>query len=267
MLRLFQAIIGRELVRLFRQRGRFLSALVRPLIWMFVIGSGIGATIGDVGDPGYQRFLLPGVLGMVLLFGAMLVALSVVYDKEFGVMRLLMIAPVPHYWIVLAKIASAVVVALLQAIAFAVLLVPFGFFDAGFSPGLFALALVATALVCASLGMLVAVYSSTLENFSVVMNFVIFPVFFTSGALYPVARLPAALQYVAMANPFTYGVDLLKHAVLDGTASPFPADFDIGLDLAVVTGFAVAASFVSVLRFSSEASAGAFGFLRGRSEV
>ena len=264
MRRLFQAIIGRELVRLFRQRGRFLSALVRPAIWLFVIGSGIGATIGDVGDPGYQRFLLPGVLGMVLLFGAMLVALSVVYDKEFGVMRVLMIAPVAHYWIVLAKIASAVVVSLLQVIAFAALLIPLGFFDTGVSPGLLAVALLATAIVCASLGMLVAVFSSTLENFSVVMNFVIFPVFFTSGALYPVARLPDALQLVAMANPFTYGVDLLKHALISGTATRYPADFDVSLDLTVVTGFALAASLVACLRCSREASAGGLGFLRGR---
>ena len=262
--RLFQAIILRELLRLFRQRGRFASALVRPLIWLLVIGSGVGATMGEIGDPGYQRFLLPGVLGMVLLFGAMLVALSVVYDKEFGVMRLLMIAPIRHHWIVLAKIASAVVVSLLQVIAFALLLVPFGFFDTGVSPGLLAVALLSTALVCASLGMLVAVHSSTLENFSVVMNFVIFPVFFTSGALYPVAHLPQALQLVAMINPFTYGVDLLKHALLGGAVAPFPADFEIGLDLTVVSAFILVASLVACLRFSREASLGALGFLRSR---
>ncbi len=262
--RLLQAIIGRELLRLFRQRGRFGSAMVRPLIWLFVIGSGISATMGEIGDPGYQRFLLPGVLGMVLLFGAMLVALSVVYDKESGAMRLLMIAPVRHSWIVLAKIASAVIVSLLQVIAFAALLVPFGFFDTNVSPGLLAVALLSTAMVCASLGMLVAVHSSTLENFSVVMNFVIFPVFFTSGALYPVAHLPQALQLVAMINPFTYGVDLLKHALLGGAVSPFPADFGIGLDLTVVWGFILVASLVSCLRFSREASLGALGFLRNR---
>lgn len=264
MWRLVHAIVGRELLRLFRQRGRFLSAMVRPLIWLFVIGAGLGATMGEVGDPSYQRFLVPGVLGMVLLFGAMLVALSVVYDKEFGVMRLLMIAPVSHYWVVLAKIASAVVVSLLQVVAFAILLIPLGFFDASVSPWLLVLALVTTAIVCASLGMVVAVYSSTLENFSVVMNFVIFPVFFTSGALYPIERLPDALQVVAMANPFTYGVDLLKHALLAGTAAPFPADFTVGIDLAVATGFAVMASAVACLRFSREASAGALSFLLSR---
>lgn len=264
MWRLVHAIVGRELLRLFRQRGRFLSAMVRPLIWLFVIGAGLGATVGEIGDPSYQRFLVPGVLGMVLLFGAMLVALSVVYDKEFGVMRLLMIAPAPHYWIILAKIVSAVVVSLLQAVAFGALLVPLGFLDSNISPGLFAVALLATAIVCASLGMVVAVYSSTLENFSVVMNFVIFPVFFTSGALYPVSRLPEALQVVAMANPFTYGVDLLKHALLAGTAAPFPADFSVGLDLTVVTAFAATACFAACLRFSHEASAGALGFLRSR---
>jgi ABC-2 type transport system permease protein len=190
------------------------SAAVRPLIWLIVIGSGFNAVLGQIGPYGYHQFLVPGVLGMVMLFGAMLVSLTLVYDKEFGVMRQLIIAPLPHYWIVVAKIISGAVVAVVQAGAFALLLAIFGYVGPEVSIGLLMLGLVATALACASLGMVIAVWSSTLDNFAVVMNFVIFPVFFLSGALYPVHKLPDFLKVVAAVNPFTYGVDMLKHALL-----------------------------------------------------
>ena len=184
------ALIEREMMRMVRQRGRLVSALVRPLIWLLVIGGGFGALLGDEATGGYQRFLSPGLLGMVMLFAAMLVSLSVVYDKEFGIMRLLIISPLPHYWVVIAKTVSGMVVAVAQAGAFAVLLALMGYIGGGLSLPLLVLGLFATALACASLGMLIAVWSSTLDNFAVVMNFVIFPVFFLSGALYPVQQLP-----------------------------------------------------------------------------
>ena len=181
--------------------------------------------LGDESTGGYQRFLSPGLLGMVMLFAAMLVSLSVVYDKEFGIMRLLIISPLPHYWVVIAKTVSGMVVAVVQAGAFAVLLALLGYIGGGLSLPLLVLGLFATALACASLGMLIAVWSSTLDNFAVVMNFVIFPVFFLSGALYPVQQLPDVLKIVAAVNPFTYGVDLLKHALVSELAPPLGADF------------------------------------------
>jgi ABC-type transport system involved in cytochrome c biogenesis permease component len=100
-------VLERELVRIFRQRTRLVSAIVRPLIWLFVIGAGFGAVIGEARGMDYQGFLVPGVLGMTMLFGGMLAALTTVYDKESGVMRMMIIAPMPHAWIVIAKVVSA----------------------------------------------------------------------------------------------------------------------------------------------------------------
>jgi ABC-2 type transport system permease protein len=257
-------IIEREMVRMLRQRGRLVSAAVRPLIWLIVIGSGFNAMLGQIGPYGYHQFLVPGVLGMVMLFGAMLVSLTLVYDKEFGVMRQLIIAPLPHYWIVVAKIISGAVVAVVQAGAFALLLAIFGYVGPEVSIGLLMLGLVATALACASLGMVIAVWSSTLDNFAVVMNFVIFPVFFLSGALYPVHKLPDFLKVVAAVNPFTYGVDMLKHALLGGTTALLGTDFGVLLDLTVLLGFTIVATFVSCLRFSHESAAGLLQFLQTR---
>ncbi len=256
------AVIRRDLVRLLRQRGRLAAALARPMIWFFVIGSGVGTLVRPTTPEDYQAYLVPGVVGMTLLFGATLVALSVAYDKEFGVMRMLVTAPLPQHWIVLAKIASAVVSATLQAGLVLLVLGLLGFIDRSLSPLLLVAGLLGTALACAGLGMLVAVWTPTLENFALVMNFVIFPTFFLSGALYPVASLPPILRLVATINPFTYGVDLLKHAILRGDMSISAADFSPLVDLGVLVGFATVATVVACLRFSHEARAGLSGFLR-----
>lgn len=248
------AVLEREVVRMFRQRTRLLSAMVRPLIWLFVIGAGFGTVLQEAGGLSYQHFLVPGVLGMTMLFGAMLAALTMVYDKESGVMRMLVIAPFAHYWIVIAKMLSAALAALLQALLLLVLLAILRYVDADTRFALLALALLMTSAACAGIGMLVAAFTRTLDNFAAIMNFVIFPVFFLSGSLYPVARLPAVLKSVALMNPYTYGVDLLKHSVLGALPSGMGADFAISTDVIVLLGFTCAALLLASWRFSRESA-------------
>jgi ABC-2 type transport system permease protein len=247
-------IVERELYKLLRQRARLLSSLVRPMIWLLVIGAGFEAVMAKQGGS-YQNYLVPGVLGMTMLFGAMLAALSTVNDKESGVMRLLVIAPVPHYWIILARTLSAALAALVQALLLLVVLGVLGYLGAAIDVPLLVLGMVATAIACASLGMLTAAFTKTMENYAVLMNLVIFPVFFLSGSLYPVQSLPAYLHVVALVNPFTYGVDLLKHAMLRAQSTPFGlAEFTVALDVAVLLGFSALACAVACLRFSREAA-------------
>ena len=247
------AVLEREVIKLLRQRWRLLSSMVRPMLWLLVIGAGFAATQGRSGSGNYQTFLVPGVLGMTLLFGAMLAALSTVYDKESGVMRMLIIAPIEHYWIAIAKALAAMLSALIQALMLLVLLSALGYVSSQLSIPLLVLGLLGTALVCASLGMLVAAWSRTLENYAGMMNLVIFPVFFLSGSLYPVHQLPLPLQIVASLNPYTYGVDLLRHASIAGPAAASAADFAVGRDLIVVSGFSAAALIVAGLRLSRDA--------------
>ncbi len=246
------AVLEREVLKLVRQRGRLVSSMVRPLLWLLVIGAGLGAIQGKLADSSYQAFLVPGVLGMTLLFGGMLAALSTVYDKESGVMRMLVIAPIEHYWIVLAKALAATFSGLLQALMLLILLALLGYVSPRLSFPLLAVGLCGTALACASLGMLVAAWSRTLDNYATMMNLVIFPVFFLSGSLYPVQQLPDALRIVATLNPYTHGVDVLKHAAVAGSFVSFGPDFDVGLDLAVLLGFSVAALAVAGVRFSRD---------------
>ena len=248
------AVLEREVVRMFRQRMRLVSAMVRPLIWLLVIGAGFGAVLGQASGVSEQQFLIPGVLGLTMLFGAMLAALTVVYDKESGVMRMLIVAPMARYWVIVAKMLAAALAAVLQALLLLILLAVLGYVGAETRFGLLALGLIVTSLACAGIGMLAAAFTRTLDNFAAVMNFVIFPVFFLSGSLYPVGRLPALLKTVALANPYTYGVDLLKHATLGVLPSGMGADFPLWFDFAGPVGFTCAALLVSSWRFSRESA-------------
>lgn len=247
-LRAVAAVSAREVLKMGRQRGRLLAALVRPLLWLLVIGAGYASLANAHGASTYQQFLVPGVIGMTLLFGAMLAALSTVYDKESGVMRMLIIAPIAHYWIVFAKALGAVIVALVQALVLLGVLALLQFVHVPASMLLLVAGLLGTALACASLGMLIAAWSGTVENFATLMNLVIFPLFFLSGSLYPVERLPPVLRGIATLNPYTHGVDLLRHAGLSG---PSEGAFSVGIDLAWLICFSVVALTVAAFRFEN----------------
>ncbi len=241
-----KAVVARELTKVFRQRARLLSAMVRPMIWLLVIGSGVGSMLQGEQQAGYLSFLVPGIVAMTLLFAALLSALTLVYDKEFGVMRMMLIAPIPHYLIVIAKLIAAAITAMVQAILLLVILTVIGLIEVKVALWLLLPAL-ATALCCAAIGGLIAAWSKTLDNFAVIMNFFIFPVFFLSGALYPVNQLPEMLKYVVLINPFSYGVDLMKHVV--PTAN---SDFSIMTDISVLVVFSVLAISIACWRFSRE---------------
>lgn len=247
----FYAVLEREALRMARQRTRLVAAMVRPLIWLLVIGGGFNGVVGQTHGINYQDFLVPGVLGMTTLFGAMLAALTTVYDKESGVMRMMIVAPLPHAWIVLAKMISAALAAIVQALLLILLLALLGYFRSGTDWQLLAAAIPLTSFACAGIGMVTASFTRTLDNFAATMNFVIFPVFFLSGALYPVRSLPAMLKRAAAANPYTYGVDFLKHAILPASAS---ADFSVALDVGVLAGFSIVALAVASWRFSQESA-------------
>ncbi len=241
-----KAVVSRELSKLFRQRARLVSSMVRPMIWLLVIGSGVGSMLQGSQQEHYLQFLVPGIVAMTLLFGALLSALTLVYDKEFGVMRMMLIAPIQHYWIVLAKLIAACLSAIVQAVLLLVILILIGLIDIKITLMLLP-AIMMTAICCAAMGGLIAVWSKTLDNFAVIMNFFIFPVFFLSGALYPVSQLPDLLRYVVLINPFSYGVDLLKHAV-----PAAQSDFSLWTNIMVLTVFSVSAVLVACWRFSRE---------------
>lgn len=246
------AVIGREFRRLARQRGRLLSTFARPLLWLVVVGSGFAAVMPEQSDLSYQQFLLPGIFGMVLLFSSMLSALGTVHDREFGAIRMLLVAPLRRSSVVLAKTVAATLIGAAQAILLLALVPVLGLPLTVRGMLMSAGGILLTAFALASLGMLVASRIRSLENFAVVMNFVLFPMFFLSGALYPASELPRFLQPWVLVNPLTYGVDLLKHAVLGPTRTALGGEYPVALSVTVLAFFSIVALAAATALFGRE---------------
>ena len=221
-LRALRAVVGRELQRFVRQPSRLGSALVRPLLWLVVFTAGFHNVFGvSIVEPydtyiEYKVYMLPGLLGMVALFNGMQSSLSMVYDREMGVMRLLLTAPLPRGLLLGFKLLGAAVLSLVQMVVFVGVAWLFGV-DLAWSaaPGLL-LAMTLAALMLASLGLVLSVHVRQLENFAGTMNFVIFPMFFISSALYPLWKLEESgawwIHQLAQWNPFTHAVEAMRFA-------------------------------------------------------
>jgi ABC-2 type transport system permease protein len=218
----FKGIVWREILRYLHQRERFLSALVRPLVWLFIFAAGFRQTLGVSIIPPYETYVLyevfitPGLIGMIQLFNAMQSSLSMVYDRETGAMRTLLVSPFPRSFLLLSKLVGGVAVSLLQVYAF--LFVAY-FWE--IEPPLYGYltvlpALILSGLMLGSLALFMSSIIKQLENFAGVMNFVIFPMFFASSALYPLWRIreSSVLLYdICLFNPFTHAVELIRFAL------------------------------------------------------
>ena len=224
-LQALRAIVLREVLKFSQQTGRLVSALVRPLLWLAVFAAGFRNVFGvaivepyDTYIP-YDVYIAPGLIGMVLLFNGMQSSLAMVYDREMGLMRLLLTAPLPRGWILLCKLVATAVLSLLQAAAFVAVAALLGTVLPVFgahTPALL-LAAVCSALMLGALGLLLSVHVKQLENFAGTMNFVIFPMYFMSTALYPLWKLEESgagwVWQVAQVNPFTHAVEWMRFAL------------------------------------------------------
>ncbi|HMF07360.1 MAG TPA: ABC transporter permease, partial [Methylocella sp.] len=220
--RCFKGIVWRETLRYWHQRERFVSALVRPLVWLFIFAAGFRSVLGVSIIPPYDTYVLyevyiaPGLMAMIVLFSAMQSSLSMVYDREMGNMRLLLISPFPRWFLLTSKLAAGAAVALVQVYAF--LAIAYFWEIEPPSPwGYLAVlpALILSGLMLGALGMLLSSVIKQLENFAGIMNFVIFPMFFASSALYPLWRVRESspwLAFVCELNPFTHVVELIRFA-------------------------------------------------------
>jgi ABC-2 type transport system permease protein len=240
ILRALRAMTTREVLKFVQQRGRLLSALVRPLMWLAVFAAGFYNVFGVSIIPPYkvyityQVYIVPGLLGIILLFHGMQSSLSMVYDREMGVMRLLLTAPLPRWVLLACKLVAGTTLSVLTCYVFLAVCI---LFDVTFDPMAWLEvlpALIVSGLMLGALWLFLSVYIRQVENFAGAMNFVMFPMFFFSSALYPLWKLREGgseiIYYVALANPFTYAVELIRFA-LYSQFEPVSA--------AVVTGTAV----------------------------
>ena len=215
-------IVWREGLRFVHQRERFVSALVRPLVWLFIFAAGFRQILGVSIIPPYQTYVLyevyvtPGLMAMIQLFNGMQSSLSMVYDREMGNMRMLLVSPFPRWFLLVAKLLASTAVSVLQVYAYLVVAWLWGVDlpPVGWLTVLPALAL--SGFMLGALGMLLSSAIRQLENFAGVMNFVIFPMFFASSALYPlwlVQQSSPVVYAICRLNPFTYAVELIRFAL------------------------------------------------------
>jgi len=262
-LRAVSVVWRRELIRFSRDRARIFVSMLQPVLFLFVLGSGLSALVSDGTDGvDLRTFMFPGALGMTVLFAAVFSAGSIVWDREFGFLREMLVAPVSRTAIVLGKCFGGATVATLQGL---LVLCLAGLAGVPYSPVLMLTLVAQCALLAFALtafGVMVAARIEQFQSFMAVVQAVVFPMFFLSGALYPLKGLPGWLQMVTQLNPLTYAIDPMRRAVFGHIeASPAAREaLNSGvqwfgwrvptlLELAIVAIFAVVMTAMAVANF------------------
>jgi ABC-2 type transport system permease protein len=235
-----EAIVTRDLARALRQKGRLFGGLARSFMWLLLVATGYGTIARVDGATSYQAFVFPGIVVMAALFGAMLTAISTVYDREFGMLRLMLASPAGATAVLAGRAVSATAIGVLHGgivLIAAPLFVPVSALALAHA----AAVLVVAAAASSVLGLLVAARVRSVENFAAVVNVVLFPLLFLSGALYPTSNMPGWLRVAVRLNPVTYAVDLMRGAL--GQPMEFSASQSVAaLAIAITVSFALAAS-------------------------
>lgn len=238
------AVIMLDLKRLWVDRVRLVSSLIQPLLYLFVLGSGLGAS-STMGGSGYLHYIYPGVLGLSLLFSSVFAAMLIVFDRQIGFLKAVLVAPVPRVAIALGKVLSGAIQALVPA-TILLLLLPL----LGMDLSLLALleligTMILAAVTFSALGVATAARFRSTTVFPIISNAVLLPMFFLSGALYPLDSAPTWLRWLAHIDPVAYAVDLMRGAILDRYAYP-PL-----LSLAVLLGFIIVLTWLATRVFAA----------------
>ncbi len=240
----------RDVIRLWRDRIRLIGSFVQPLLFLFILGGGLSPRLGAMSQNGqaaglgYQGFLFPGVVGMSVLFTASFAGVAIVWDREVGFLKEVLVAPLSRTAVVIGKILGGATNSVVQG---GMILALYPFFHLHPSPlqllSAF-LVMLLTGLTQTADGILLGVRMTSSEGFMVLMNFIILPLFFLSGALYPLDRLPHWLAIASRIDPMTYGVDLLRHSLVGVHY------YSVLTDLSTLIIFLIAMSFFSVHLFN-----------------
>jgi ABC-2 type transport system permease protein len=237
----------REMKRFVRAKSRIIGSLIMPLFFLAFLGLGFNRmAIPGISGQGvnYIRFLVPGIIGMTLLFSSTMQGLSVLWDKEFGFLKEIMVAPVSRVSLVLGRIAGGITTALIQSLLILLISVIMGFRASGPASFLFAfLFMVLIGFTFIGLGLIFASKMKDMQGFGIVMNFIIFPLFFLSGALYPLGNLPWFVRALSYIDPLTFGIDGLRGSLIKVSSLP------IVLDLAIMIGFSLVMVFLGAYFF------------------
>jgi ABC-2 type transport system permease protein len=243
----------RDIIRLFRMPTRLISGIAQPLLFLFVLGAGLEGAIGNQGAAGvdYQQYLFPGILAMSVLTSALFSAMAIVWDREFGFMREMMVAPISRSSLVIGKALGGGSVSVLQGVVLVVVapVVGVSFTVGSFFQMLGFLLLLAFALT--AFGIVIGSRMQRMESFQMVMALVMQPMLFLSGAIFPLDRLPDWLGVITRLNPATYPVDAIRRVVLPETAELEVLGWTVPLwaDALITLGFGAAMLLLAVKLF------------------
>lgn len=244
----------RDLIRFWRDRSRAIGAFMQPTLYLFVLGTGLGVFLRGApasGGADYIQFIYPGIMGMSLLFTSIFSAVSIVWDREFGFLKEVLVAPMPRSAIAIGKAFGGATVATLQGALILVYAPLIGIKISLLTIPIVLVLMFVISFAITSLGVVVAARMKTMEGFQVIMNFLIMPLFFLSGALFPVTNLPGWLGGLVHLDPLTYGVDALRNLV--GPASgPLSAVYPLWLDVATIMGFGALMIGIAVWLFNRQ---------------
>lgn len=235
----------RELKRYTRSRAQIVASLGQPLLYLLALGFGLGPVFQQAGHGSYLQFIAPGVVGMSVLFSSIFSGIGLLWDRQFGFLKETLVAPVPRLHIMIGKTCGGATVSVIQGTLVLVICVIAGFRPAHAST--LPLAFVFMVLICivfAALGMAIGSTLQNMQGFQLIMNFVVMPIYFLSGALFPLSNLPRALAIVTRLDPLTYGIDGLRGAFI-GTAQ-----FAAVTNLVVLTSIAALFLVFGAYRFS-----------------
>ncbi|MGE5403298.1 MAG: ABC transporter permease [Candidatus Doudnabacteria bacterium] len=245
----------REMKRYFRESTRLASAVITPVLWLVIFGSGLGSAFsggayaGATGAGGfnYQHYIFAGIIGQTLLFTAMFQGVGIIFDRQFGFLKEILVAPISRLSIFIGKVLGTGTDSMIQGMIVLVLgviigipLTPWSVFTA-----VLIMAAITVGLIC--IGLTLASYMNSFEAFGTIQTFVNLPMFFLSGALFPIATLPSWLSWVVKFNPLTYGVDAIRTVTLGTTPNTVQP---LGVDLLIICVFDVAMIAIGTYAFS-----------------
>lgn len=269
-LRVIYTIWLRECKTFWRERSRIIGMIGQPLLYLLILGKGITAGMSLNNVPGgvdYLRFMYPGIIAMSVLFTSMFSAMSIIWDREFGFLKEVLVAPVPRWGVAVGKTLGGATVAMLQSVIL-VGLAPL--INVSLSLVMVVKLLVLVFLISfaiTSLGVAVAARMQSMQGFQMIMNFLVMPLYFLSGGMFPMASAPAWMQSLMVIDPLTYGVDALRNVIFSGALVQVAAGvetsllavaqsaglirWDLGFDVAVMAAVSVAFAVIGAISFSA----------------
>jgi len=219
----------RQIKKYLRSKSRMVGSLAQPLLFLLALGYGFGSVFQEAGQGNYLSFLAPGIIGMSIIFTAIFSGMEVIWDRQFGFLKETLVAPMSRFNIMIGRTLGGATVATMQGIIVMLISMIFGFHPVSWLAVIPAIGIMfLIALLFTSLGTMIASLLSDMQGFQLIMNFLVMPLFFLSGAIFPLQGLPTALAIIARLDPLSYGIDALRALLIN------MGHYGLGVDFVVL---------------------------------